>query len=303
VKKRYRQAGSGALEIGFGCDPVGDVSELVVERGYGHGGSLAIWRLTPIGDDAGTYDLLAVAHDTFGVAKPERTIRIARGVVPVGELSSVLADVRPALSLRVRELEPPAVPGKSGVRRSFSSTGNFHHFIRLRDEQGHELSAGYTGYPGSSAQPRYVGVVIAMERLLPLLQRFKFERDTAGAELRTWFSAHAVDAWPRLEQSAAWWVRERIVRLAGNAGEPSVVPLIVSELERGLGEVRSASPDEADAMATRYLPDPLAALASVTGWDPRRAEDGTERPLAAAARHAVDECRAAIVAQPGTPES
>jgi hypothetical protein len=284
--------------VAFGCDPtVGELSELSFETGYGHGGSLVLWRLTR-SQNRSAFDVLGVANDGW-IAPPSEldrktTLQVARGVIAAQELERALVTARPALTAVVREVEPPPLHNSIGLHSMFHSSGDFHHLVLLRDNRDHELEASYTGYPSSDSQRLYVGLQIAHEALAPLFENFSFEREVASADLRQWFSAYVVSAWPRLQDSSAWWVRERLVVLSGKAGNTSTVPLIVSELERGLAEVAAAPPERAAQLAERYLPDPLTALQQVTGWDPRTLANGTPLSLSDSAREAVSECRRAF---------
>ena len=295
LKKRYERVAKGVLDVSFGCDPVtSELEEITVETGYGHGGSLSVWRL--VRDDAGDFDVLGIAHDSHYFRPPPDaagTVSVARGKLAARLLERALETARPALVATVRELEPPPVPNSIGLHSMFFSSGNFHHFVRLRDGVDHELSRAYTGYPGSDDQRRYIGLQLAVEKLDPLLDEIAFAREVPDEKLRAWFSAHAVEAFERTDPSDGWWVRERLVNLAGKAGDRRVVPLVVTQLERGLSEVQKAPDDRKADLAERYLVDPLAALAGVTGWDARKTPDGAELSLSAAARQAVSECRSA----------
>jgi hypothetical protein len=296
LTRSFQRSANGRLDVVFGCDPiVGELSEVSLETGYGHGGSLTLWRLRRA-ENGSAFDVLGVASDGWITAPSDldraATVLVTRGTLPEQDLERALITARPALTAVVREVEPPPLPNAIGSRSMFHSSGNFHHFVRLSD-QHHELEAGYTGYPNSDAQRLYVGLEIAHDALTPLFEHFEFEREVAAHELREWFSAYVVAAWPRLQDRSAWWVRERLVVLAGKAGNASVVPPIVSQLELGLSEVSAAPPERASDLAQRYLPDPLTALQQVTGWDTRVGSNGTPLSLADSARQAVSECRRA----------
>jgi hypothetical protein len=294
LTKDFQRSRNGRVDVVFGCDPVGEVTELSLETGYGHGGSLTLWRLRRP-ENGSTFDVLGVASDGWITAATDAeratTVQVTRGVVTAQDLERALVTARPALTALVREVEPPPLPNSLGSYSMFHSSGNFHHFIRLQDDRNHALEASYTGYPHSDAQRLYVGLEVAHDAIVPLFENFEFEREAANQELREWFSAYVVRAWPRLEHSSAWWVRERLVILAAKAGEHTVVPMIVSQIERGLQEVAAAPAERAADMAERYLPEPLTALHQVTGWDPRISATGIPLSLSDAGREAIAECR------------
>lgn len=290
--KSYERVADGRVDVAFGCDAIKtDVSEIVVETGYGHGGSLQVWRLSRRAGPDRDFDVVGVAHRTFyGRSSSGNFPLIARGRIAGRDLDAALDNTRVLLTASLREIEPPPLPGMLGSISGFGSSGNFHHFIRLRDDYRHQLSGQFTGYPGSPDQRVYLGLRHAMQTLEPLLERHEFERDEPSEELRKWFSAHVVSSWPRLQSDDAWWVRERLLNLAGLVANSSVVPILVSELTRLVRRVRSAPAEKRAEQVRRYLREPLEALASITGWDPRRTDDGAERPLMAAAELAIAEC-------------
>jgi hypothetical protein len=106
----------------FGCDPVrSPVADLLVEVGYGHGGSLQLWELSRTDDSAESFQVIAVANDTY-----------------YG--SATIVDGKP-------EIEPPPSPT---MHLSMStSSGNFHHRIAIT-EDGHDCPR-CAGGEGSSA--------------------------------------------------------------------------------------------------------------------------------------------------------
>ncbi len=296
ISRRYDKRTKGStLEVYFGCDPVTSaVTAVQIELGYGHGGSLQLWELSRADETADTFDVLAVANDTYYA--PATTVDdkpgmlVARGSLPVRDLDKTLAQVRPLLTAEMREIEPP--PSNTLQMSLSTSSGDFHHRISIVDAVGHELSAQYTGYPSSTEQHRYLGLQLAMDELRPILARFKFSPESRSPALAKWYVQQALQAWPRVQGHYAWWVRERLVLMAGKIGDRNLVPLVVEQLERGLGEVDAVEADRVKDTAERYLTEPLAALSALTGWDPRVSEQGTQQSLVAAARQAVAECRA-----------
>lgn len=298
IKRFSKRHPNGRVEVSFGCDPIGeDVRTLLLERGSGHGGTLELWRITREQDN-GAFDVLAIANDSY-YGRPATidgapAVRVARGTLSAKDLEQALVTARPAMTARIRELRPPPSPGLS--LSGFSSSGNFHHFIEMEDGYKNGMRREFTGYPGSGTQNEYLGLQFAMEALAPLLDRFDFAPERRSPELTAWFSERAERRWPAVQDSSQWWVRERFVKLGGKLGDARLIPMIVQQLEHGLGEVAKAKPDDAAQRADRYLTDPLAALTGVTGWNPRLDESGAKVPLVAAAKAAVAECNAAAPA-------
>jgi hypothetical protein len=296
IVKDYERTVTGSIvDVSFGCDPLTqDLQEVVIELGFGHGGSLEIWRIRR--DESGS-DFSVLGIGNRGYYAPSTSgapVRIGRGHIPAGVLEKALARARPALTVMVREIEPPPPPNGALGRSFSSSSGDFHHYFRLTDGM-HELVRHYTGYPSSSDQPRYVGVTAAMEALRPLLESVPLDGSDPNAEERELFVRSFLAAAPRFDEPFAGWVRDRYLMLAEHLGTPELVPALVRELERGLSE-GEGQPDDGHEKITfeRRLEYSLAALARITGWDPRKDEVGAARAPSSAAREMVEECKRAL---------
>jgi hypothetical protein len=292
VKNYDRSVNGSVVDVSFDCDPfTTDVDEIVVETGSGHGGGLELWRLRR--ERGGTdFEVLAIAnHGYYTAAKAgESPVRIGRGRLSEKTLSKALTIARPALTVRIREIEPPPPPNGMWGRSFSTSSGNFHLYFRLSGGS-HELVRHFTGYPGSSGQTRYLGLQAAWAALDPLLDKVPLEPSVASADEREFFVQSFLQAAPRFDEAFAWWVRERYVALAEHLGTPELVPALVSVVESGLREGERESSDERkQTVWKRRLEQPLATLARLTGWDPRQEEGGAPRDLVAAAREVLTEC-------------
>lgn len=284
-----------AVDVSFDCDPLtGELEEIVLETGSGHGGNLEIWRLQRKSGQA-DFDVLGIGNVGYWARarEGEPPLRIGRGRIAGPALERALATVRPALTARIRELEPPPPPGGMWGRKFSTSSGNFHLYFRLSDGM-HELSRHFTGYPGSSAQPQYLGLEAANAAIAPLLEKIPLGADGPSADERDFFVRAFLRAVPRFDDDFAWWVRDRYVALAEHLGTTELVPALVGVLESGLGEgERETDPQRRKGVLERRLEQPLATLARLTSWDPRKDDRGAPRDLAAVAREVVAECRLA----------
>lgn len=291
--KEYRKARAhNTLEVGFGCDPlITDVESIVVERGSGHGGSLTIWHLTRAKDDKTAFEVLGIAGSRSYLRAPtidgQDAVLVARGRLASQKLDAALEVARPALTALFRELEQPTpLLGLSG----YGSSGNLHHFVAIRDAGGHELSRQFTGYPSGGAQHHTIGLGRAVSQLGPLLDAYELEPERASDELREWFSLHLAEAWPRTGGEYAWWVRERLVTIAGRLKDRTAIPMVVDQLEWGLAQLEEAG-EKREQLTERYLLEPLTILTRLSDWDPRVDSRGNAVGLANAARDAISECR------------
>jgi hypothetical protein len=197
----------------------------------------------------------------------------------------------------VRELQPP--PRSDGSLGSFSfgtSSADFHSYVRIVDDMPHVLEAYYSGYAGTSGQSQYLGLEVATEALLPLLEPIALAAGSPSGEERAFFTNEMVRAQPRLHREFAWWVRERYVRLAGRVGTTAAVPALLDDLRAELTRAQEQGPGH-DREESRMM-DLVLALAKITGWDARLDERGQPRPVIAVAKEYLSECTRGI-GQPG----
>ena len=299
LKKEFTPTAKGSqVEVSFGCDPLTfDVHQIHLEIGYGHGGHLALWRLQREKDDDKEYQILGIVHRLTGGGYDKYTYEVASrfearigiGRVDAKAVAAALLKARPAMTARIRELQPPPSGGLS--MSSFTSSGNFHHAIRILDSMPHVLEGRHTGYPSSGDQARYLGLVRAMGDLRPLIDKIDPQVVEPTPEQRKYFTERFVAASPRFEDEYAWWVRDRYVKLAGKLGGPELVPILVDVLRVRLAEVQKAKPEGG---ADRRLVDTVSALAGVTGWDARFNPDGSPRSPEKVAQEYIDECNTAL---------
>lgn len=293
-RKDYDRTVDGSVvDVSFGCDPLtGEVEELVVERGHGHGGGLEVWRIHRSRKQT-DWQVLGIALPGYfrvSKARDASPVQIARGTVQDSALSRALRTARPALTASVRELEPPPPPNGAFGRSFSTSSGNFHHYFWLTDGH-HELTRHFTGYPSSSEQSRTLAVVAAMDAIEPLLEAVPFAPSTATEQERAFFVTRFLAAAPRFDDPYAWWVRDRYVQLAEHLGSPELVPTLLAVLQSGLREAAAEKDAERRNQAReRRLTSPLAALARITGYDPRKDANGVARPLTEAVAEAISEC-------------
>ncbi len=195
----------------------------------------------------------------------------------------------PALTARLRELEPPLKDGLTGISMEMSSN-DFHDYVRVRDVSGHEIERTFTGYGGTLGQGSYLGLELAMESLRPLVENIAFDADLPTADERAFFDRQMLAARHRLSGTFAWWVKERYVRLAGPIGDKVLIPMLIDELRDRLKEANANKSDNRKDALTAQLMDPLLALVRVSGWDARKDASGHERSLVEVARDYINEC-------------
>ncbi len=291
LTKEYDPTVTGStIDVSFACDPLtGELEEVVLETGSGHGGNLELWRLHRKSGQA-DFDVLGIGNVGYYARTREGVLPLRIGRVSIGgpALDKALATARPALTARIRELEPP--PNGLWGRSFSTSSGNFHLYFRLSDGM-HELVRHFTGYPGSSDQSRYLGLEEANAAITLLLEKIPLADANPSDEERAFFVRAFLAAVPRFDDDFAWWVRDRYVALAEHLGTPELVPALAGVLESGLREAeRETATDRKQTVLERRLSQPLATLARITGWDPRKDDTGATRDPAEVAREVVTEC-------------
>ena len=261
------------LVVDFGCDALtSSVGEVVLEDGSGHGGTLRIVRFerTPSSVDV---HMIASSH-YFNAGTVISTARMG-----TADFDAMVVEARVAV-LAKPHLIPLSVPSNGfglGMSGSFSSN-DFHLALALRDEEGHLVARHFTGYESSDAQEAILPMRMATERFEAALGSLAFTKEPAPTDddkalfVRQFLAAMN-------GEHPFWWITERYVALAAELGTIDVVPTLVRIAQK-----------KGDASADRTRPVALAAIAALTGWDPRVDERGKPRDLDAAAAAAANEC-------------
>ena len=261
------------LVIDFGClRASGTPASVVLEDGSGHGGSLRLVRFTrtPMGVDVRSiasshYYNPGVVYGSGHLAIADFESLVAHAVVPLV--------ARPHL---VTLTNPNGIGGGS-----FSMSSNdFHLLLRIVDDHGDLTERAFTGYDGSSSQGRVIPLRIAAEGFRHVLDTLPLTKENAPTDDdKLFFTQRFVEAMTHANDSFFWWVKERYVSLAVTLGTIDAVPALVAVAQKG-----------GEASADRTRPVALAAIAAITGWDPRVDERGHPRTLDDAAALAAKEC-------------
>jgi hypothetical protein len=289
LNKRFQPSMAGAtLGIEHGCSPLGDtITEVVFERGSGHGLSLELWRMTR-SKDGNSYDLHGLAFAEARIAGDPRVtrpvVKVARAVVPAQDIDPHLAPIVAGLTVKPREIEPPPKDDMGLGMRGSSSSADFHLLVRLRDTACHQLQGQYTGYPSSSSALRYLSLVVVAEPLHDLVANIEFKETTVTNKDRAHFAERLADGQTRFDDDFTWWVMERVVGMACSFGSPPVIPMLLSRL----------APQKRNRSSVDAEKDALEAIAGISGWDVRLDENGGERAVEDVARDYLSECGRAI---------
>lgn len=285
------------LTVEAGCDRLGaDLSTVTLEASSGHGGSLNLVELSRRDDGNWTIAYIDYNH-YYGVEKPsaapgdpwvaDATGRVAlyEGTLPASTVDSLVQRAREVLTLRIEERPPPPDPDGEVFAESFGfSSRDFHVALRLVDDAGHGVERYVAGYAGSDeGQADRLVLDMAAGELWPLLDETVVEsldeRTAADPDLRRLFSERLWAATTRGDEWGYWYVQERLLGLATPLGEVAHVGAMLPVVAR----VGESWEDRKRVLA-------INAIAAITGFDRRYAEDGTFRSLAEVAPEVLEAC-------------
>lgn len=295
------------VEIAFERSALGErIDEIVVERGYGHGFSLQLFRLRRSAERPDVFEVHGLAYATGRGSYTEMTYELAdrvevlrmRGEVPSSEIDALVPRLRAAIEVRAREVEPPPEPNGSRSVRMSGSSADRHVMVELASADGHRATRRHTGYLGSSGQEEHLPMTIALELLDPLLDRFEPAAAPALEDTdRALFAERWRAARPHFQDEFAWWVRERYVAMASRAGTAELVPDLLAVLQenapaRGDREPRTGRLRLRAGSEDRTRVNAVNALAAITGRDLRNDARRAPRPIDEVAAAYLRELRA-----------
>lgn len=249
----------GTAEVKFSCDGLGaQITEIVVETGSGHGGTLSMWRAKLRPD--GAFDVRGLHHKGASLgSRDTMDVGVMAGVVRLPDLDTA----RAATSSTIREVFPPPPPDTIGASSFGMSSNDFHLLIRFTDADGRVLERQYTGYESTGQQGAYLGLRVAEDALAPITALTPSE-PAIGAVDRALFAERFTAATAHFDDEFYWWVKESFVEMANSVGSRATIPGLVSRLHVTDANDRSQIDTRKNA---------LAALAAITGWDPKGKTD------------------------------
>lgn len=295
VRKEWmRQYPSGTLVIGSGCDRLGTITRIDLERSSGHGGSLHLARfeLDAAKDE---WSLLWIAYSHYAdypgkdadvwASDVIGTFEIRRGRVAATVMAPIIERVRAATVVEPVERPPP--PKKNtihGMSMGFSSA-SFGVALALVDDAGRGTEGFFAGYPGTGDdQAQGVRMQLAALPLAELMHDDAFSKsleivDVDAPGVRELFAQRFWAARDRGDDFGKWFIRERFIALTGAFGGDEHVPELM----------RSVALD-GDASVARSRVQAINAIAAITGFD-RRYEDGVARDPKVVGEELVAACR------------
>ncbi len=288
IREQWRRhARTGKLEIQDGCDRLGpDLVSLIVESKRSYGDPLTLTSLQRGAD--GHHDLVrieytepSVAHidQDLGPIRASETLVIYRAQLPDAMVAPLLARLRAAVHIEVREQPPPPQSG--------SGTGSMaHHFaVRIADDQGHGIQRSYQSWALPSL-PRWTLPLaisdLAIEEFLtdPAIRKLLIKVGADDAAARDLFSRVFWD----LEARASTHIwdegfRRRLLKLAPQLAGAQHIPALLAWLRPSAFLVLDEERERV-----------IAAIAAITGHNRRHDAHGRPRPLEQVAAETFAAC-------------
>lgn len=245
------------LRIGTGCDRLGAtadaIQEVIVHGGVGHGGSMDLTRLTRRRDGDWDVMVLGVAQNEFVSVPPMPQGEVLRGRLEGKRVRRAIDLARTAMALEPREVKPDPEP--FGGSYGFSSA-DFHALVRVIDDRGRSREITFTGYMSSGGQETWTRALAAEMAFAELIDTDELEPTDVDANSRQFFMERFMDARANdFYGEYGWWVRERLVGMAGVHGAVDLVPTLAEHLCVG-------GPDASDG---RTRADALESIIELVG--------------------------------------
>jgi hypothetical protein len=267
------QSKPSKLVIDFGCDTASPAIEhAIFEDGSGHGGTLRIvdFERTTVGIRV---RVIASSH----YYNPNAVVRI--GQMQTRDFDVLMAHARVAL-LAKPHLVIMTTPGKIGLGSFSMSSNDFHLRLRLVGApDSRPVDRRFSGYDSSMNQEAILPMRLATEQIETALSTLPLvDQPAVTDDDKVLFTERFIATMQDVEQPT-WWIAEHLVALAARFGTIDAVPVLVKVARR-----------KGEPSADRTRPVALAAIAAITGWDPRYDENHRARSDDEATEAVVKEC-------------
>jgi hypothetical protein len=295
VRKEWmRRYPSGTFAIGSGCDRLGTITRIDLERSSGHGGTLNLARFE-LDAVNGEWSLLWIAYSHYARYPGEDadvwesdvigTFEIRRGRIAEAVMAPIIERVRAATVVEPVEHPPPPKKNTIHLGSMGFSSASFGVALALVDDKGRGTEGFFAGYPGTGdGQAQGVRMQLAALPLAELMHDDAFGKtleivDVDAPGVRELFAERFWSARDRGEDFGKWFIRERFIALTGALGGDEHVP----ELMRSIVL-------DGDASVARSRVQAINAIAAITGFD-RRYEDGVAREPKVVGEEVARACR------------
>jgi hypothetical protein len=188
----------------------------------------------------------------------KKSTEISNAQMSVKDFDAMVAQARVAVLAKPHLVALAQPPGSIHLGGGSFTSNDFHLGLRLTDDEGHVVDRHFSGYDSSDAQAAIPPMRMATERFESTLGTLSFTKQPNVTDDDRDLFVRRFLATMRGEKPF-WWITERFVALAVELGTVDIVPALV-KIAQNKGE----------ASADRTRPVALAAIAAITGWDPRK---------------------------------
>lgn len=227
------------IDFDFGCDRLGEIEEVIVQSGAGHGGTLDLMRLRAAAD--GDWDVLLLrASAGYYSDYDELPAGTYRGRLSAKQVRTALDTARTAMLIHAAEVAPDDDGG------SFSSA-DLHAFVRLIDARGRARSVAFTGYISSDDQLGWIVPSMAAWQFDEFIDEDLLALAAPDDDSRTFFMERFAEAEARdyYGEFGGWWVHRRLLMMAGTQASLDLLPSLGLRLCPGHDVDHERSADEA----------------------------------------------------------
>jgi hypothetical protein len=252
-------------------------AELEVGDGGGHGGLLRGLRFRPGKDRVEVLSLeLDEGRQPYTTPWPpdRATLAVRRAELRPDAYAALLADVAAVTAAQVTRVERNFVD---------TTTANVWYHARLSDGPKVVADLDWAGYLSSDEEVKYAQPRAVVHLARSAADGLAFKDHTLTPADRSWVSETFARDWKRYRGSDHhWWVRERLIQLAGHAGDKAALPTLSDILAAPLPEDRRRGASE-----LRCVYHAINAATRLAGED-RRTRPVEELDLGANRRRVLD---------------
>jgi len=184
------------------------------ESGSGHGFTLSLFSARWAADGLRVRKLRYVwRRSRRAGVRPVAEVTVDSTVLPAGRARAMLRVLFAATGLRLERTRT--------LHRFMSSSADFHRALEIRGAGRVLFSGSFTGYRGTSGEPKYVHLDACNSILHEALETCTWKREQPADE----DLAMLVRRLDRIDADG-WWVAERLLLIAGAIGDRRCLPAL-----------------------------------------------------------------------------
>ncbi len=276
LRKRYpRKSQSSRTIVDFRCDPIGSIRRALLVFGEGHAQGLTVVGMSvPPGTEGDVvirtseYRRARETYTDYSYAYADRyEASFGQATLPLSTVGPLLARARTSLlgTIHLVEVESNVM----GWSDTFTSASWFRS-VELYDANSGKLATSIFRVPvGEDGLSDAIARELALETLSPLVPAQSVPISPTAEHVSDVLDAFAV--------VRTGWAKTPLLGIAAHTRSAAMIAHVLAELRQS----NVNHPDRVDA---------VGALAKLTGWDARYAEDGAPRSIDDVSQDYLNEC-------------